>query len=225
MANKKIQIKNNAGDNLYPVVKKETIETFDINGRAKPVTVTGVPTGSVVLTGGALPSLTVTTTSTGGVQFVSSLTTTAVSPTTAAINQVTNAGTPTTVNSLSVVTSMSFLPGIVLGAGESYSGRRITGGVDLAVISKGDYSILNLSIASLCITRVDIADSIVEGTAPTLSQVRVVTGVTGGTVRPTVSYVEFTPGSLISGATFTGSNTTFTGTYTPEGTVGGYTGN
>ena len=109
MANKKIQIKNSAGDNLFPLVRKATIEDFSesdyasvdhthaFTGTAKTISVSGTyvrPTG-----------ITINNITPGGTITLSRSANVSLSTTT--ISQITDVGTLPTREQVSVVTGVS----------------------------------------------------------------------------------------------------------------------
>lgn len=296
MANKKIQIKNAAGDNLFPVVKKATIEDFSdsdyasadhthtftgtakainvtgtyskvtgvtissitpsgvvskptfsgtttltvnttstngvrvatgisggsatatkgnytpagsvnstFTGTAQTISLTGTPSGSISLTGGTLPSLSTNTTSTGGISYVSNVTHTAASAsgTRAFVTGI-------TAGSLST-TSSSFVKTINRGSGSLTASVGGTNGQTLILT----HTHIGASAGSLgnALITATYTSAKASGTA------NAVTGVSGGGVTTTTSYLHFNQGALRSGATFTGNQMSLSTSYTPKGTV------
>lgn len=166
-------------------------------GRAKSISVSGTPSGTISLTGGSAPSLTINSTASGG---------------TAIITGHTNVG-KTTANA---IISVTHTPASASGTRNFVTG--VNGGSgSLTGTLSGTTLVLTHTHNAASASGTAAAVTGVNGGGVTTSSSTFVTNVTGGTA--TTSYLHFSAGSLRSGATFTGNRMTLSTSYTPEGTV------
>ena len=193
MANKKIQIKNNAGDSLFPVTKRTCIDDFahthSFTGTAKAVSVSGTYSKA---TGVTINSITPA----GSITLSRSAN---VALSTASINQITGVGTLPTSESKTVVTSA------INGASATFTGTVSVGSNTTS--TGGTKYVEDASISGGGVTPTISYMHFSAGSAPTKAAVSVVTGVSGGGGSRTLSYLHYTAPSATKGS------------YTPAGSV------
>ena len=193
MANKKIQIKNNADDSLFPVTKRACIDDFahthSFTGTAKAVSVSGTYSRA---TGVTINSITPT----GSITLSRSAN---VALSTTSINQITGVGSLPTRESKTVVTSA------INGASATFTGT-VSAGSNTTSTGGTEY-LEDATITGGGVTPTISYMHFSAGSAPTRAAVNVVTGVSGGGGSRTLSYLHYTAPSATKGS------------YTPAGSV------
>ena len=238
MANKKIQIKNNAGDSLFPVTKRTCIDDFahthSFTGTAEEVSVSGTYSRA---TGVTINSITPA----GSITLSRSAN---VALSTTSIGQITGVGTLPTRESKTVVTSAingasaTFTGTVSAGSNTTSTGgtkyiedASISGGGSRTLsylhytapsATKGSYtpagSVTLSRSANVALSTSTISQITGVGSLPTMSTVNVATGVsTQPNFTATFSGTAVTPtGSITTSST----SLTLSGSYTPTGIVG-----
>lgn len=174
-------------------------------GTAQNISLTGTPSGSISLTGGSLPTLSSNTTSTGGISYVSNVSHTAASAsgTKAFVTGITEGSLSTT--------SSSFIKTINGGSGNLTASVGGTSGKTL--ILTHTHTGASVGSSGNALTGATYTSAKASGTS------NAVTGISGGGVTTTTSYLHFNQGALRSGGTFTGNQMSLSASYTPKGTV------